>query len=254
MKRLTMVLVILLAANTAVGQVTSNVFERVKRFRHGSLYGTAFTIEVEDHQYIITAKHNLTKLTDTVHFDLFLNGKWKSISAKAIYPSNTVVDIVALDAGTDVTPDFQLESTTKHLQIGQQVYFLGYPWGLATRGGLAHESAEIAFVKSGVLSAVDARQKDAIVLYVDGHNNPGFSGGPIVFREGGSGDFRVAGVIQGYRHDKTPVVKRADLNNRDAPAHDDLYVRANTGIVVGFGIKHIVDAIERERSMKQPAN
>ena len=38
------------------------------------------------------------------------------------------------------------------------------------------------FIKSEVLSAIDSRQKDAIILYVDGDNNPGFSCGPIVHK------------------------------------------------------------------------
>jgi hypothetical protein len=31
------------------------------------------------------------------------------------------------------------------------------------------------------MSAIDARNPEAVVLYIDGFNNPGFSGGPIIY-------------------------------------------------------------------------
>lgn len=40
---------------------------------------------------------------------------------------------------------------------------------------------EIPFLKSGIVSAMDDRDPEANLLYLDGHNNSGFSGGPIVF-------------------------------------------------------------------------
>ncbi len=35
------------------------------------------------------------------------------------------------------------------------------------------------------MSAIDATHPDAVVIYIDGFNNPGFSGGPIVFWDDG---------------------------------------------------------------------
>jgi hypothetical protein len=40
-----------------------------------------------------------------------------------------------------------------------------------------------------------------------------------------------------------PVLKRKDLDNPRAQAHNDLYTRANSGIVIGYDIRHIVEAI-----------
>lgn len=86
------------------------------------------------------------------------------------------------------------------------------------------------------MSAIDFSNKDAIVLYVDGHNNPGFSGGPIVFWDKKIKKFKIGGVIKGYRHEKSKIVDN-DLDT-------GLQTYTNTGIIIGFSIKHAVDAIK----------
>jgi len=110
---------------------------------------------------------------------------------------------------------------------------------------------EIPFVKSGILSAIDVRQKNSMVMYVDGHNNIGFSGGPIVYLHRKTGEYRVAAVVQGYKTELSPVLKKEDLQKTDARAYEDLYVRGNSGIVVGYSIKHIVDAIQKDSSERK---
>lgn len=132
------------------------------------------------------------------------------------------------------------------------MYLLGYPWGLATIGDLPGSHDEIAFVKAGILSAMDTRNKDAVLYFFDGHNNPGFSGGPIVYRDLEDDAYRVAAVVQGYRNEAYPVLKSANLPNPKAKAYKDLYTRANSGIIVGYDIGHIVDAIRLARAQPSP--
>lgn len=226
---------------------TANVIYRVVRIRTAGGTGSAFTIEVDGRQYLITARHNLRQFTGTI--DLWIGGQWTRASGRAIYPARETVDVAALDLGRPITVTYPLEPTAAGLTLGQQVYFLGYPFGLSTLGTVPAPPGfgEIPFVKSGIVSALDTRNPEANVLYVDGQNNLGFSGGPIVFWHGETGMFRVAGVISEYRNEALPVVKRKDLRNSRAPAFGDLYTRANSGIVVGYDIQHIVDAIRAAR-------
>lgn len=250
MKRVIICIAIFLVANTAFGQISGAVLSRVIRFKEDLGQATAFTIEVDGHQYIITAKHNLKKATDTIKFKLFLNGKWSAFTVDAIYPFDDDADMVALGVDKKVTVETSLGTEGK-IGIGQQVYFVGYPYGLSTRGGLKQKKVEFAFVKAGVLSAIDARNADKVIYYVDGAANPGFSGGPLVVEN--SGKFHVFGVIKGHEAEGLPVVKKADLDNPKALAYKDLHVRGNTGIVVGHSISHIIDAIKLERSKPNKA-
>lgn len=238
-----------LAASLAQGQIpTSNVIYRVLRIRTPADTGSAFTIEVDGKQYLITARHLLAGFGDEGEVELWTSERWSRLHVRAIYPAKETVDIAALDPGRPVTVTFPLEPTSGGLTLGQQVYFLGYPYGLGTPGSSGPAPpgfGEIPFLKSGIVSALDDRDPEANLLYLDGHNNPGFSGGPIVFWHPESRRFRVAGVVRGYRNEALPVIKRKDLKDPRAKAHNDLYTRANSGIVVGYDIRHIVEAIRR---------
>jgi S1-C subfamily serine protease len=250
MKKFLRALPLLFAAASALrAEVpTSNVIFRVLRLRTGAGISSAFTIEVDGRQYLITARHALKGFGAAGEVELWLGGRWSRVRGRAIYPVKESVDIAALDLGKPVTVTFPFEPTSAGLTLGQQVYFLGYPYGLGTAGpaGTPPGFGEIPFVKSGIISAIDDRDPGASILYLDGQNNPGFSGGPIVFWHAESGRFRVAGVVEGYRNEALPVLKKKDLDKPGAPAYQDLYTRANSGIVVGYDIRHIVDAIRAQ--------
>lgn len=252
-KALWALLVGFLAGVVAWAQVpTSNVLYRVLRIKTATATGSAFTVEVDGKQYLITARHLLEGFENGREVELWLGGRWSKTRARAIYPSSAAVDIAALDVDRVLTITFPLEASSGGLTLGQQVYFLGYPYGLGTsRSETAPPGfGEIPFLKSGIVSAVDDRDPEASLLYLDGQNNPGFSGGPIVFWHSTSRSFRVAGVVRGYRNEALPVVKGKNLDDPQAKAYNDLYTRANSGIVIGYDIRHIVDAI-RARS-RQP--
>jgi S1-C subfamily serine protease len=241
------------ASSLALAQVpTSNVILRVLRIKTPTDTGSAFTIEVDGKQYLITARHLLDGFGSEGEVDLWLNDSWSRIRVRAIYPAKEAVDIAALDAGRPLTVTFPLEPSAGGLTLGQQVYFLGYPYGLGTQGPAPPGFGAIPFLKNGIVSAMDDRDPEAHLLYLDGHNNPGFSGGPIVFWHSESRRFRVAGVVRGYRNEALPVLKKKNLDDPRAPAHNDLYTRANSGIVIGYDIQHIVDAIRRAAPTPAP--
>jgi S1-C subfamily serine protease len=245
-RALSTLLALCVASSLAQAQVpTSNVIYRVLRIRTPTDTGSAFTIEVDGRQYLITARHLLEGFGSEGEVELWMEARWSRVHARVIYPAKESVDIAALDLGRPVTVTFPLEPSAGGLTLGQQVYFLGYPFGLGAQGPDLPGFGEIPFLKSGIISAIDGRDSEANLLYLDGQNNPGFSGGPIVFWHSESRRFRVAGVVRGYRNEALPVLKKKNLDDPRAPAHNDLYTRANSGIVVGYDIRHIVEAIQR---------
>lgn len=237
---------------------TSNVLYRVVRLKVGSTLGSGFTIEIDGKQYLITARHLLERFgaeRNEGEIELWSDGRWSKARARAIYPAQPSVDIAALDLGRTITVSFPLVASSGGLTLGQPVYFLGYPVGLGvSRAEPAPPGfGELPFLKSGIVSAVDDRNPQASILYLDGQNNPGFSGGPIVFWHAESRSFRVAGVVRGYQNEALPVLKKKDLDHPGAKAHNDLYTRANSGIVIGYDIRHIVDAIRAARRQSSPS-
>jgi len=119
--------------------------------------------------------------------------------------------------------------------LGQQVWFLGYPFGdtaMTSRLG----TQILPFIKRGTISAINASNPGAVVVYIDGFNNPGFSGGPIVYWEFKRHAYRILGVIQGFR----PETAKLLVNGQQLDTH----VLVNSGILTAYSISHAIDAIE----------
>lgn len=74
-------------------------------------------------------------------------------------------------------------------------------------------------------------------VFLDGHNNAGFSGGPIVRCHPGANTPTLVGVVSGFRHQDEPIIKEGKPT--------DFMYRANTGIVVGVAISHVLQAISK---------
>ena len=229
----------------ARAQVTSNVLGRVLQVRSPSTSCSAFTIEIEKKQYLVTARHCLDGVTDSKNLMVRRGSVWGPVVGPVFLPSNSEVDIAAIGLAQPITLDSEFQPTSDGIALGQPVFFIGYPYDFSTKWKPSDSPnlSEVAFIKAGILSAMDSRNPQAIIIYIDGHNNQGFSGGPIVFRPSPNSQFRVAAVVKGFRGEATPVVKGKNLLDPNAPSYEDLYTRANTGIVVGYSIEHIVKAI-----------
>jgi hypothetical protein len=95
----------------------------------------------------------------------------------------------------------------------------------------------LPFMKRGSMSAVDASNPDAVVFYIDGFNNPGFSGGPVVYWEFATHKYKILSVIKGYKSDMAKVL----INGQQV----DTNIMVNSGILVSYSIEHAIDAIKR---------
>jgi hypothetical protein len=94
------------------------------------------------------------------------------------------------------------------------------------------------------MSAVDATDPDAVVIYIDGFNNPGFSGGPILLWDFSKQEYEILAVVKGYREDSAKVI----VNGQ----HADTNLLVNSGILVGYSLSHAMKAIEDSQKEQQP--
>ena len=124
---------------------------------------------------------------------------------------------------------------------GQDAYFLGFPvedglnfdyTTLYTKYGLALDTGNpLPLVKRATVSSLGKP------YLLDGHNNHGFSGGPVVFCPPGKKEFRVAAVVSGY------LPLRELILNKDGEQTDLSYI-ANPGIMVADDIGEAVALIK----------
>lgn len=239
MKKILISTLIFCLCSTAFGQlITSNVLQRVYLIKYGSKYGTAFTIEVDNKQYLITAKHNLPAIkAENVTIEMFQEKTWKKLEIKVVKIKNSKVDIIILAPPFQLSPVRPFHPTLDDVIVSQDLYFLGFPYMINFDDKGLNRKFPLPFIKKGILSALDISKKKGTILYIDGHNNPGFSGGPIVFWNTAKKQFHVGGVIQGYRAEKSKVYSQK--------GDTGLETYTNTGIIIGYSIDHAVEAIKR---------
>lgn len=232
-RRLAMVLLLAGICSVCKAQVLSNALVRVFYIQVGQQTGTAFTMEQNGRQYLVTAKHVISSLPPKgAHIQIFQMADWHDLMVNILYCKSKDVDIAVLEIPRDISARFELEPDRGSVLMGQEVYFLGFPYGLHS----LYRNGEYApFIKHGVMSAVDGLDPDTTVLYIDGFNNPGFSGGPIVYWDSTHTKMKLLGVVSAYRQEqaKTKVGKN----------EVDTNILTNSGIVIGYSIEHAVAAI-----------
>jgi hypothetical protein len=243
------------------GQVTDNILRRTLLIRVSpTAYGTAFTIDVDGRQYLITAKHVVASIDNAMRAGIDVQRKsgWFPLQV-IVYKCDDPFDIAVLIPPVQLTVDLPLEPDSSGLAVGQDAYFTGFPYGLRfAPTGLVMKAAVAQFER------VADKRTGRILL--DAHTNPGFSGSPLTYRTiGKSGPvFSVAGVVVAFQPDESPVLHkkevRADqvttedrMRNRLAFDNGKWYrfedsgdkVQLNTGIAIAWDIEPAIDLIRR---------
>lgn len=225
--------------------VPEGMLDGVFRFQYGHRAGTCFALEADGRQYIITARHLVEGIRDHDSVRVFLGQRWQEIKVKTIFPRNPKTDIVALVSNRKVAQRMDIPTAEAAIPIGQELYFLGFPFGLSTQidGPLPKP---IPFINHAFLSAVDSRFCSGNVLYLDGHNNPGFSGGPVISaQQDDKRELQIVGVLSAYRVrlNRETITEKADARGEAIEKKSSRFVQENSGILVAYHISEIIKAI-----------
>ena len=212
--------------------ITANVIYRVFRLKVGLETGTAFTIEEGGKEYLVTARHIAHSLQGKCQIELFKDRGWSPLQVTTVGHAPGDVDISVLAPSERLTPTrpLPLPASSDGLTYGQEAYFLGFPYGISDNF-LTEIGHPLPFVKRATVSTIFGKP-----YLLDGHNNPGFSGGPVVFCPPARKEFQIAAVVSGYRWASAPV---RDQENRDT----EFYLRENTGIIVAYDVSEAVALI-----------
>lgn len=217
--------------------VQSEVIERVLRIRYSNSVASAFTLEYNSVQFVITAKHvfESKNYPTSAVIEVLIDGAYRSLAVDIKYPADARIDIAVLKTNPYhiLTKFMGNKFTTKGLAYGQDVYFLGYPYNydslLVSYPG---SKSPLPFVKKACMSGMLSPSPS--IIFLDGHNNPGFSGGPVCFKRAGDQLFSIAGVVSGYRYDLAPLF---DKDNHKT----NYYIKENTGIINASDISFAVN-------------
>jgi Trypsin-like peptidase domain len=230
---------LLLPSAFAQDAVPGEILQRTQLIRVGGekgVEGTAFKIDYKGKLYLVTTRHvvNAMPVLDA-EIEVSHSGSWNKYHiARVFFPPSHDVDIAVLETNETISKpyDITIASGSEGPTFGQQVWFLGYPWELHTHVG----NGELPFIKRGTMSAIDSTNPKAQVLYIDGFNNPGFSGGPVLYWDFGKHAYRLIAVVQGYRDDHATVL----VNGEHVPTPFII----NSGILIAYSLIHAIEAIE----------
>jgi S1-C subfamily serine protease len=248
----------------AHAQLTTNVLLRVRMIRPAgsSSFGTGFTLDVDGRQYLITAKHVVAGMKENDTLDIRSGDQWSPLAVRVLRCSDPI-DVAVLVPPRQLTVTFPFEPTMNGMRYAQDVFFAGFPYGLSTKAQELTKGFALPFVRKAIVSAT---MDNSSVIFLDGHNNPGFSGGPIVFRDLDRSDvvYKLAGVVSGFESERSPVLIPKEIAPEKITADDIAeqrifkkdghvfrlddtgeLVNSNTGIVIGYNIGHALDLIAK---------
>ena len=200
---------------------------------------TCFTYDSVGRHYIITARHVVHGLGAAGRLDIFRNGHWDPIPVRLVGKSEGDEDIAVLAPENILTPLHELVYGRGSFFYSQDIYFLGFPYGY--QGFIppeANNGLPLPVAKKGIISDIGSPARGHRRLLLDGHNNPGFSGGPVVYElQDGSRRTGVCGVISGYQIAPEEVVMK------DTGFPTGMVLRANTGIVIATEMTVAIEII-----------
>ena len=228
--------------------ITSNVIHRTFLIKCNGSIGTAFVLDHESRQYLVTANHVVSGIESGNAIDVFHDGRWKSLRVNVVGIGKDEVDVAVLSCSVRLSPWYPLpasEEANHTLRLGQSVAFVGYPFGWDGGGEEINRQAPVPLVKAGVVSAMQFQGNMSLIV-LDAQGNPGFSGGPALFVPFGKREveLHVAGVVANYPIPKRlPVVDSNGHVATDSEGRPTGYVEENPGFVVLVAIECVLDLI-----------
>jgi hypothetical protein len=226
--------------------ITTNIIQRVFYIGKDDNVGTGFTIEHRNAQFLISAFHIFDGIKDGEPFviTIYHNSVWKALELIPHIHENAEIDIVVFELPFDLSPRHPIGIGIGGLKLGQDTFFLGFPYGMFSEDkNKINNKFPFPFVKKGTCSAVNFDEIEGTLIYLDGHTNPGFSGGPMVWMDSKTNELKIGGVMRGY------VVHEGKVNfediNEDGEIEEDSFeYEENSGIIKIHSISHAIEIIE----------
>lgn len=212
--------------------ITFNVYDRVYQVRWKGCTGTSFTTDIDGRQYLISAKHVFEGIKNCDRIEIYLNNAWREFKTQVIGIAEAELDVVVLAVSEFLSPSHPLPLTKGNVALSQDVYFVGFPFGMSSPATAKDGLLSIPLVKKACLSGI-AEEKGQRLWILDGFNNPGFSGGPVIVR---NDQEMVFGIISGYRYNEEIIYQKGQ--------ETEFTTRSNTGIIYAYSAAIAIDMIK----------
>jgi hypothetical protein len=248
---------------------TFNALTRTFMVQTATERGTIFSIDVDRREYWITAKHLLKGLKHPPYGEFkeksatvqILNPglegqQWLTETFSVIDPGNNV-DILVLVPSHLLLDKPMPFSVGDSVPLGGDCEFLGFPYGGGWKAKSKTGYIWFPYMKHCTVSGMfqesaTGTPDNATVWVLDGINNAGFSGGPMLYATGDQQ--KVFAVVSGYQTEPTevlpempPIPATSGLPSTTPipPAKNKEVVNVNSGFIVAFDIQLAINAIQK---------
>ncbi len=220
--------------------VPKGIVNRVFRIQYNNSSGTAFTIEYLSRQYVVTAKHLLGDMVlqgQICNVRILHVGGYDERKVKVHIHDNDFIDIAVLEPidGKDVGRRDGVGMSMEGMVIADDLLVAGFP--LECSDPIPGTDRPMPFFKKATLSAV-VTDHNARVVMLDGHNNQGFSGGPVVYKPSRGRGLSICAVVSGYNTADVPVHSRDGIDT-------GFFIRENAGLMCAFAVIHIEEILRK---------
>ncbi len=211
-----------------------STYSRIYNINYEKSSGTTFLIEKDSSNYFVTAKHlfKTKKYGDIVTVRIYQDNEWKYLTGKLLFHKNPNIDIALIEPDDWKFVDgISLDSP---MPIpGDEGFFFGFPFGIRdTLNRKINYGFPLPLVKKAVLSG----SLGSGIILLDGHNNPGFSGGPVYFKNRLERDdykWYLQGVISSYVND-SKLITIGD---------ETIKFNENSGIIIAYTTQKIIEIL-----------
>lgn len=183
--------------------ITAEIVHNVYSIDSGPSTGTAFTININNKQYLITAKHVVSDISKNDEIKIRFSGsfKWEKLDINLVGDS-LEYDISVLSPDRILSPKTQIKPNMQ-IAYGDNAYVIGFPFQVS-ENFLSNDVKLLLPLpqKVTIASIVNPDEFDPTkgkdVFYLSGGNggNSGLSGGPVIYRNyGGLSKYFVGGIV-----------------------------------------------------------
>lgn len=237
MKKLVLLyLLVFLIKDLVISQgsaITADILRQVYIIETESSQGSCFLVEYQNKEYIITAKHlfkNDLKCGDSTNIKITHEKKTYLLTVIYLIHSDTTIDIAVLKLRKSIKVITPLPFEGEVMN-GQNIYFLGYPsFDNHIFSTYTDNFGRLPLVKKGIISGF-FKINNYIRYYIDGHNNPGFSGGPALSYDFKRKRYYIFGVVSSYFYEPKLLWVNDSLNKKISKVDSLSFIKENSGIM-----------------------
>jgi hypothetical protein len=249
-----------------IAQPTVDILQRVLMIESAHGRGSTFALDIDDREYWITAKHIITGATRPPYGSITV----KVVDLKLLNPAAEVeqwlpitftvidtakdVDIVVLYAPQPIlsNPMSSPPGDSTGTMVGGNCQFLAFPFGGGWRASWPGDGKFwMPYIKH---CGISGKNPDIGMWVLDGINNHGFSGGPVIFGTGAQ--LKIVAVVSGYATEPAEVIQSAESKSSPGKSggtkirpnqidYPKQIVNLNSGFILAYDIHFAVDAIRR---------